>query len=173
MSFLKFEVNNLLKKGVTQYQEGTLFEMTDLGAILFCYYSNPTPEEIEDFNHGQVQYGYFKNKNVIIMLFKFEDNPWIDAPYSVHLSKNLIELNRINEGNGLSITVILVDADTGIVKNIRAFALSNRFSNKLIEDIKIQKNMSFNGFNSNLNMIYSSYSARELMNRAEITDILK
>lgn len=102
------------------------------------------------------------------MLFKFEGINWIDAPYSVKLSKNLTKIEEINDGQGLGINIYLIDANTGILKAMRLVGLPTVFSRKLKLAIEKQMLMSFENYNQTVNTIYRKYNTKKLVDYADL-----
>lgn len=167
------EVGKLFKEGVIRYSEGIRFDITDSGCNLMLYFNEPDSAEIECVQRGEVRYGYYKENNVIMLLFKFGTLQWIDAPYSIHLSKNLTELQEIKEGFGFAVNVYLIDARTGVLKAIRLISFSTRFSQMLKSDIENQKELTFENFDLNLNNIYRKYTTNQLVKLAKVIDKIK
>lgn len=165
----RLEVGKLFKDGVTKYQETCKFDMTDSGGNLIIFYNSPTMDEIEDISKGKAQYGYYKESNIIFMLFKFGSQEWMDCPYSVHLSKNLTELQEASEGLGYAVNIYLVDASTGILKVARLIGMNTRMSKMLKKDLIKQKLLSFENYQDNLTSIYNKLSTREMVKRADCT----
>lgn len=159
----KLEVGKLFKQGKTRYTEGVRFDITDGGCNLYVFFSNPTGEEIENIKKGNFKTGFYTENNAIFMLFKFGNLAWMDAPYSVHLSKNLTNFQLFDGGQGLALNVYLIDATTGILKAIRLIGLKTRFSIQLIDAVEKQKNMSFEGYDININSIMTKYSTKDLV----------
>ena len=165
------EIGKLFKEGKTKYKEGCVFDITDSGANLIFYYTNPTEKEIRNITKERVQYGYYRENALIMMLFKFGDENWIDSPYSVHFSSHLTSnISEITEGTGLAVNVYLVDAATGILKGMRLIGLSTRVSNMLKNDIEMQREMPAIGFENDLRNIYSKYSTKDLVKLAKVID---
>ncbi|MEG0051192.1 MAG: hypothetical protein RR712_03355 [Terrisporobacter sp.] len=162
------KVGEQFKENINKYDEGCKFDITDSGCILTIFYNNPTEEEINDIKIGKIQYGYYRENNVIFMLFKFGGQEWMDCPYSIHLSKSLTELQKIEEGLGYAINIYLVDAATGIINAIRLIGSNTRFSKMLIKDLLKQKEMRIDNYEINLNAIYNKLSTKELVKRADI-----
>ena len=67
----KYEVGQLLKEGVTKYQEGVRCDFTQDGLVLMLYFNNPTKEEIQDIKSGDFKIAYLQKEDIIFMLFKF------------------------------------------------------------------------------------------------------
>lgn len=168
----KIEVGKLFKEGVTKYQEGVRFDIDDNGMNLFIYYIHPTEEEKSNIKKGKVQYGYYKKDNVIMMLFKFGFLEWMDAPYSIKLSKNLSELKDISEGMGYATNVYLINAANGVLEGLRLISFSTRISKLLREDLIKQKDMTLDGYDKNIADIYAAYSSKELVKKAKAIGVV-
>lgn len=173
MELQKLEVGKLLKEGVTHYQDNCRFNITDSGCDLFLFLGSPTNKEIEACKDGKISIGFYRDNEVIIMLFKFGDMPWMDAPYSVHLSKSLTEIKPITDGMGLSLNIILTDGNSGIIKAMRLVGLPTRFSRELSDEIKKQKQIPFKNFDVELQKIYMKYKTKDLVKLASpVTKII-
>lgn len=164
----KFEVGKLFNEGVTKYKEGVLFDIDDNGCNLIIRFNAPSNNEIQAIKQSKIKIGYYTEGEAIFMLFKFEGINWIDAPYSVKLSKNLTKIEEINDGQGLAINIYLVDANTGILKSMRLVGLPTGFSRKLKLAIEKQMSMSFENYNQTVNTIYRKYTTKKLVDYADL-----
>ena len=164
----KIEVGKLFKEDVTRYSEGIKFDITDSGCNLLIYYVDPTTEEKEAITKGDFKYGYFREGNVILMLFRFGNQQWMDAPYSVHLSKNLTQLQDITGTQGFALNIYLINANNGILEGMRLVGLNTRLSKMLREDVLKQKDLTYDGFPIKLNEIYRKYTTKSLVSMAKI-----
>lgn len=80
------------------------------------------------------------DQRIIWLCFKFGTMPWSDQPFNVHLVPQDIRAtppDLTGEQRAL-LNVLLVEAETGIVKAIRAVTFSHDFSVKLHEAICAQ-----------------------------------
>ena len=68
---------------------------------------------------------------------------WMDAPYNVHLSRNLNRLEMPADGQGLAMTVHLYDTQTGRLLHNRLLSLSTEISRKLVKMAMEQKEKPF------------------------------
>lgn len=159
----KLEVGKLFREGCTRCQEGIRFDINDAGCDLYIYFSNPSNEEIQDIKDGKFKAGYYTEDNAIFMLFKFGNLTWMDAPYSIHLSKNLTNFQLFDGGQGLALHVYFIDANTGILKVMRLIGLKTRFSIQLIEAVEKQKKMPYQDYQYNINSIMAKYSTKDLV----------
>jgi len=163
-----FEVGKLYKEGVTSYQEGTKFDFTKSGAILELFFERPSEKEIEDVKAGRFEMGFYEKEDLIFMLFKFGNGPYMDAPYSVHLSEPF-EFMKIEPGFGFGLTILLIDSSTGILKAVRYVSLSTDFSQRFKLAVERQKKMSFNKdlYLLKIQSVFNNYSTKDLVSRAD------
>lgn len=166
---MTLEVDQLLKENITSYPDGSRFDITDSGSTLFLYLSKPTSEEIQAIKRGKFQIAYYVDDDVIFILLKFENMNWIDAPYNIHLSKQLTKINKIEDGQGLSLTILLVDASSGILKSMRLIGLPSEFSKNLKNDIDNQSLVDFDIQKYDLKVISicKEYTTDELIKYAK------
>ena len=168
-----YRVGELLEGVPKFYQEGIRFDMSDNGASIVAKFNNPTPHEVEQFKKGKIKLGYYTYKNVIMLLIKVGELEWMDAPYSVHLSKKLTRLMPVGEGDGLALNIALVDAVGGEIKALRLLGCNNRLTKSLFDDIKKQKEMSYEGYEQNMNYVFNTFSTKELVSRAKMVENLR
>lgn len=165
----KYEVGQIVE-GLQSNQEGVRFDMTDSGSTMTILFNKPTRNEIEYVKAGKLQFGMFVKDEVIFMLSKFGDMPWMDAPYHVALSKNLTKLNDIEEGKGYGCNIVLADASTGEIKAMRYVSFNTEFSKKLKSNIEDQKEYSFNNkeYEIKLATIMMNYSTDDMVKYSEV-----
>lgn len=158
-----FEVGKQFEDGITRYPEGVKFDIWHNECNLLIYAGDPTEKARQAITKGEFKYGYFKEDNVIIMLFKFGINSWMHAPYSVHMSKNITELKEITGTKGFLLNIYVINSKTGVLEDIRTVELDARLSNMLRDDVLEQKNLGYDGFDSKLEEFYSKYSVKALV----------
>ncbi len=174
MKKIKYEVGKPLVKGVTRYPESSKFDFTQAGPVLIQFYYKPTKEEVESIVNGKFQIGFTsRTGEVVFILSKFDDWPWSDAPYSVHLSKPFT-FQEMTETQGFGLHIILVDAATGIVKAMRMVGLPHRFSKKLQKAIEEQKKTPFNevAYDAKLGILYRRYTTEDLVEMADAIHVI-
>lgn len=155
------------------HPEGIIFDIDDNGAKLRAFFNSPAPSEIEQFNAGKkFDIRFVELYDVIMLSIKIGNLPWMDAPYTPHLSKNLTEFDVLEEGQSLALTIMLIDAVTGEIKHLRHIGLPEKFSRKLLAAVKVQKGKNFDKaeYAKAINRIYSLYSRRQIarMGKANI-----
>ncbi|MFA5169846.1 MAG: hypothetical protein WC420_03915 [Candidatus Paceibacterota bacterium] len=168
MKMQKYEVGKLLQEGVTRYQEGVKFGFSQSGADMCIFFNAPRAKEIESVKLGKLEIAMYTKEDLIFMLFKFQELHWMDAPYSVHISKPF-EFEDLAEGSGFGCTIFLVDAGTGIIKAIRYIGFSAEFSRRFKIAVLKQKEQPFdkNMYDSKIQEVYKNYSTSDIVQRAD------
>ncbi len=164
----RFEVGKLFTESITRYPEGVKFEFTQSGPVLLLFFDSPTEHEINSVKTGKLEVGLYSRDNILFFLCKFEGTPWMDAPYSIHLSKPFF-FDQMTETQGFGLQIFLVDARTGILKAMRLIGLSNDFSKKLRVAMEKQRMQPFNkaAYNQIINALYANYTTKDLVDRAD------
>lgn len=127
----KYEVGQCIEN-FKNHKEGVQFDISDDGATMLVFFETPTQNEIEQFKSGKkFEIRFIILNDVIMITTKIGNLNWMDAPYTPHLSKNLTKYQIPNEGEGLGLTLYLVDTATGEIKHMRLLGLSERFTRKL------------------------------------------
>ncbi len=142
------------------------FDIGETGATVHVALRNLTEYEIGNFQASSpFQIRYVIVDGIIMMLFKFGDMAWMDTPYSPHIGLKPTTINFIKEGEGLALTIYLIEAATGELKNIRLIGLGTDFSKKLMVDIQNARLTEFNlaEYNAKLNCVFSKYDTKKLV----------
>lgn len=151
------------------HEETLLFDITDDGIIIPIYMNRPDPFEINQFKSGNlIKMAYVAKNNVIIILMKFGDMEWMDAPYNPHLSKYLTKFpDKIENEEGFSSHLLLFDTATGELKTQRLFSLRAKMSNDLIRESKNLLNKPFDqkAYAADIQSAYR-YSTDDLVKQA-------
>lgn len=168
-NLMLYKVGELFEAGNTKYKEGVKFDFRQDGAILILFYNSPEEKELIDISKGTLRIGMYIKDEVIFMLFKFGSQNWIDAPYSIHISKPF-KFDSIVEGSGIGLHIFLVDAANGILKAMRLVGLPTKFSKSFQKATLEQKQLKFdkNKYAQKINMVYGNYNTDDLVERAEI-----
>lgn len=161
----KYEVGQVVD-GFKHHSEGVHFDIADDSATMLVFFQSPTAEEIEQFKSGKnFEIRFTELYGVIMITVKIGNLNWMDAPYTPHLSKNLMRFQLSNEGQGLGLTLILIDAVTGEIKHMRLLGLSERFTKRLFGVVMEHKVRPFNKeeYSNSLNRIFSAYQTNQIV----------
>lgn len=167
-------VSERLLPDKTSYPEGVMFEYTKSGPMLIISMRNPTPGEIEAAKSGKLEMALYELKPVIFILVKIKGmGGWMDAPFSIRMydSKGITFdwSEPINEGQGLAVHIVLVDANSGIVKAQRLIGTSTAFAKGLRAAImrQYEEPFSVKDYNAAIDRVYSRYSSDDMAMRGE------
>lgn len=162
---VQYETGKIIEE-FKYHQEEVKFDINDCGATLLVFYRFPTQNEIEQFEPSKdFKIKFMELYGVIMISVKIGNLSWMDAPYTPHLSRSLTKLDIINEGQGLALTVVLVDAVTGEVKKIRFLSLPEKFSRKLFIAVLEQKGKKFDihEYGKAVKRIHSAYTIKQIV----------
>lgn len=153
-------------EGMKGRPDGCIVDVTDSGVSVSVLMNRPTPKEISQFEGGKdVKVKLLSVEDIIFFFLKIGDNNWMDAPYNVYLSENLTNLQKVVDGEGYAMHIMLIDTSTGKLVKQKLYKMPHNTSENLYEMIKKQCDMPFNIFNydENIMAIYCSYSTEELL----------
>lgn len=153
------------------HQEGASFDLSDGGATLIVFFSSPIADEIVQFKSGaNFEIRFTCMENTIFFTFKIGSLAWMDAPYTPHLSKNLTQLDSMAPGQGLGLTLILVDTDNGEIKSIHLMGLSTRFTTELFKKVEDLRNKEFYKvlYDREITDIMQKYTTKQIANMSNV-----
>lgn len=146
-----------------------MFDIDDCGVRLDIYFDKPTEHEVKQIESGTAfEMRLTQLRGVIFGLFKFGSLNWMDAPYSIHLSRNLTRLERPEDGCGYLMSVHLFDTATGKLCCNRLISLSTEMSRKLFDMATEQKKKPFSRIDHDMNIssIFAAYPTKQLAKMA-------
>lgn len=153
-------------EGMKGRPDGCIVDVTDSGVSVLVLMNRPTQKEICQFESGKdVKVKLLSMRGIIFFLLKMGDNKWIDAPYNVHLSKNLTNLQKPVDGEGYAMHIMLIDTATGNLEKQKLYGMSHGTSNNLYKMVMEQSDMTFNErkYGENIMEIYRLYSTNKLL----------
>ena len=152
------------------HQECTLFDVDDNGAVILVFFDNPTKDEIDQFKSDKsFEIRMTQIRGLTMITAQIGNLNWMDAPYNVHLSKNLTKFPLPQEKQGLALTLMLINSATGEIKHIRVMGLSERFSRELIGTIMEEKMSPFDPkeHEAKINKVYAVYSTKQIVDMSK------
>lgn len=150
--------------GYQQRPEGTLFDLRDDGAIFIVLFNKPTNDEVKQFqSDSNFEIRFTEIYNEIVLTTKIGNLNWMDVFYNPHLSLNLTKLQEPQDGQGLGLTLMLLDARDGKIMAMRLLGLSENFTHKFFKSVRDLKEKSFNKEIHERNLInIQKYTSKEL-----------
>lgn len=148
------------------YKEGVQFDIVGVDFILNIYYPNCNKKELDDFKVDSFEARLLFKDNILFIIFKVGNMPWMEAPYYKYLSRDLDEgildyliLNPIK--------VSLIDTAKQIVLATKTITTNIVFMSDLINYIFDQKKISLEEYDIKLDKIYSKYTTLDLLDQAD------
>lgn len=134
---------------------------------LHVFMRQPSEIEVKATKTGMAEFALVVEQDIIFLLYQLSPIPWSDAPYSWHMvpaDQRTLPAD-VPQGKGALLTVMLIDATTGIIKAIRAVGLGTNFTNTLHAAIRDQAARSFDQprYDEQLNRTYARYPTTDLL----------
>ena len=127
-----FEVGKVYKPAIG-IGEGVRFDLSYAGATLMYVFDAPSPDEVAQMRSGKsFEIRYTEQCGIIWVTSKCGNLAWTDAPYNPRLSSDLPPA-YYEDGEGLALTLVMIDARDAVVKSVRLIGLGTRFSHDLTE----------------------------------------
>ena len=167
MEYSVFEVGKVYKPAVG-IGEGVRFTLSSGGAVLMYAFDNPTAKEIEQTKSGKkFEIRYTEINGIIWITSKCGDLEWTDAPYNPRLSSGF-PAPDFADGEGIALTLVMLDSRNSVVKSTRLIGLGTRFSHYLTEKAIELKNqpMTMTEASRSINQTMLRYTSEQLANLA-------
>jgi hypothetical protein len=133
------EVGKPYNKHRAEWLETPLLRLTPGGCELVLFYRHPTAGEILDVRTAPAEFGWTDAGPVSLLAYRFGDGPWSDVPYEPRKAPRRERGAPAAEpGKHLLVTVVLVDAATGIVVALRAVTWPPGFAAAVTETVARQ-----------------------------------
>ena len=150
---------------VCRQDEGCYVDIDSAGMHIIAIFGGPTEKEKKSMSNGSpLEIRLITMRGIMLFLMKFGDMPWMDAPYTPHLSKGDITIEQEN-GKGLATTIQLFDRGTGELLVQRLVGLNEETTKKIAREIDELKKTQFNqiDYADNLRQIYGAYTTKDLV----------
>jgi len=148
------------------HAEGTLFDFNSSGATMIVFFDNPMPDEVEQFESGKnFEMRMTELSGIIFITAKIGNLSWMDFPYSPHLSNEKPVFKDIRVDTGYSLSLMLVNSQSGKLERLRLIGMSERFSKefKKVSEVTLEKPFDRNNYYDNLNALYRRYATRQIV----------
>jgi hypothetical protein len=143
------------------------------GCVLRLFWNQPSLAEVLAINSGRIEYGLFVEADQVLFLFRPAGWPhWSDAPYTWHRvdPAEREPLPDFSPGHAL-LSVVLVEATTGIVMALRSHTLHPRLTRQLFQAIRYQATCDYDPdlYNAQLDRLRRRFSSDQLAAHAGAT----
>ena len=136
--------------------DGRNFYADQNGLALHCNLYHPMPQEVNEFQYGNLKFALAKDNEIMFFLSKFGNDGWSSSTNNFSLNPEICNELSV-ENNGLS--MLLFDSSNGKLVAIRTIGLHHEFMKELIGRIKEQsKNYcSVENFSNKVRATYRKY----------------
>ncbi len=145
--------------------DGVIFTVDNGGAMLIYNLTAPTKDEIDAMKAGQpFEIRYAELGGILWIVSKCGSMPWSDAPFNPKLC-TIRNWPEFQDGEGLSLALILTDAQDSTVQSARLIGLSTRFSRQLMADTKrlMIADMTASELNESIQRVTKNYRTCDLV----------
>lgn len=170
---------NSIEVGSLYHPERTRWRQTDQLIIasrqvdLVHFWEAPNAAEITSL--GAVPSGFAlvdESPDLLVFAYKYPGGQWCDVPFQAHRVPTAWQgIPRPAQGYGLGLSLVLVDALTGIVRGLSVVGLSPQFSARLVASVTSQLAKPFDdgAAGRRLNDLYARFptAARMVAERAD------
>lgn len=160
----KIEIGTVIPEFIG-HNEGTVFDITDDGAILRIFYDDPTPEELYQLAAGMpFEMKTLELKDVLYILVKFGSLCWMDCPYNVNLSLHLTKITYIRNAKRLPLLVSVINGKNGKIEYMRLIDLNEHIIKQINNAMQSQLQKPFNRteYGRHIAEAYSLYSSAKM-----------
>lgn len=169
---VKLEVGKLYSDRRTTWEERADFNWRNGAFELRIFMDRPTREEVWAIRKGRSEFALYQDGPALFLLYRFHPGvPWSDASYTVHLVP-VEDRSRMPEVGSAQerwlLTVILVDARTGIIQALRQVTFPLELSHALTEAIREQERTPWDeaAYDAAIRSVYDRYPTTEALLRA-------
>ena len=161
-----YEVGKRYSETKKHWPEGVDYNYRKQQHELRLFYRTPSESEIENIRRAPARFALSVQGDIIFFLAKFGDEEWVDCGFNIHLvPKNERQLPPAKLNGKPLVTVLLIDAETGILKVFRVLTFSDEFIRKLHAAITAQATKPFpamSDYNAQVDNVYRRYTSRQL-----------
>jgi hypothetical protein len=170
-----YKVGELYNPNRTKWPETPQYNFRNGQHELLIFLNSPTPSEVESVKKGEAHFAFAFEGEIIFLMYKFDPEvPWSDCSFTIHL---LPEPEQILPGAEATaqtraiVSVILIDAATGVIKVMRQMTFSPDFTRKLHKAIREQASQPFDGarYGRAVNSLMAKFKTGDLLKRAVAT----
>lgn len=133
------EIGQRYHSDVDHWDEAVQYSYGSGQHDLTLFVPSPTPMEVAAVHAGRIRIGVITRHGVVMLVYDIGGLTG-DAPFSWHRlpADQQIVPDPLPDGMGITLPIILVDADTGIVLAIRVVTGHPHVSQRLVEAVRAQ-----------------------------------
>lgn len=166
-----YSVGELYHPGRTNWPECAQYSYRSGADELLLFLRDPNPAEVKSVRKGDADFALVVRPPLLVLCYRFRPAiPWSDAPYSWHLvapEQQTAPPFEVDQPHAL-LSVMLIDAATGIIRAIRALTFSPDFTAALQVAIAEQAAQPWDQrqYDDALAALYAGSTSEQLVTRA-------
>ena len=168
-----YQVGQPYNPRVRQWPEGANYNFRGGQHELLLLFPHPSAAEIRGAKTGQCEFAMLKSADsLLFFLYRFAGVPWSDAPYSwwrVPVDQRIIPVATESPELRALLQIILIDAETGIIRAIRGVTLSPDFTLALHDAIRVQASTPAGDYDQQIAAAYRRWPDTEAMLREAVS----
>ena len=133
------EIGKRYHPDVGEWEEGVEYSFRDGGHELRLHYRQLTQREIHVVQNGSIELGLFYERDILLFLYNFQSIFWGSCVYHWHMipkeERTIPLLPGHDQRLRVTLSVVLIEASTGIVAALRPVRLPSTFARVLHEHI--------------------------------------
>ncbi len=162
----KYQVGQPYSPTKKHWPEGVDYNYRAGQHELSIFMRTPSAGEIQSIETGPARFALAIIGDIIFFCYRFGSGPWGDCGFSIHLvpeEKRRLPPPPASNTERALLTTMLIDAETGILKVIRATTFSPRFTQRLHKAITEQAGKAFPpNYDAQGEAVYRRYTSAEL-----------
>lgn len=123
------QVGELYNPAVTSWPDERMeWTLSPQGVELLLTYSHPSDAEVDAVRRGPARFALLAGDGALILAHRFEPLPWADTPWQASRQRLPVGVEAAGDGERLIVSIVLVDAATGVIKAVRVVTWPERFA---------------------------------------------
>jgi hypothetical protein len=164
------EVGQLYHPGRTTWPEAVTYQYRQDHHELLLFWPDPSAHEVEQVRSGAASFGVYWESPALFLVVQLGGMSPMDAVYSWHLVATAERTlpAHLQPETTIALPVILIDAETGIVRVIRLLSLATPTATQLNEAIHAQAKLPWDerAYDAAIGRVYAQGSSRWLAEKA-------
>jgi hypothetical protein len=165
----RLEVGGYLKGRPQPVQEGCTMSYDASGPVLLISLAGLTKVEASKLQRGEMELAVFEKDEILFLLVNIPGVlDWSDAPFHMGLYPDGRQLpaEEIPDGGGWGLTIIGVEAKSGMVKSLRLIGLGTEISREMFRIIRAQGKTTQVEQHNRIAKTYREYDCEKMVQKA-------
>lgn len=167
MSYHQLAVGSPYDPTRNRYTQTEQFRVSEHICELVRFWPSPSRDEVAQHQYGEASFALVdESPDLLVLAYKFGSLDWSDTPFQAQRMTSVPPgLPEREVAEGMTLTTLLVDSETGLIRALRLDALSPSFSWALSRCVLLQLATPFDdaAAGRKLSRLYDRYATTEQM----------